>query len=122
MVYKVDDRATIVEVVNMGTFFPGFVSKEDNVCLMEVVSKEELQEVFHIFQKYKSPSPYQWPMEFFLWFYELSKGDILRVIEESRTYGKILAAFNTTFIDIIPKMNNPYSFEDYRPFSLCNYI
>lgn len=31
-------------------------------------------------------------------------------------------AFNTTFISLIPKTNNPVSFDDFCPISLCNCI
>jgi hypothetical protein len=33
-IIKEDNRAIIVEVVKMATYFPSFVSKEDNVNLM----------------------------------------------------------------------------------------
>eukprot|EP01018_Ginkgo_biloba_P015473 Gb_20637 [translate_table: standard] len=48
--------------------------------------------------------------------------DLLRFIEESRLKGKVLGVFNTTFIALIPKSDNPRSFEEYRSISLCNCI
>ena len=30
--------------------------------------------------------------------------------------------FNSTFIALIPKIDLPKSYEDFRPISLCNYI
>jgi hypothetical protein len=51
--------------------------------------------------------------------------DLMRVIEESIPSGKMLAAFNTTFkvySSYIPKADNPGSFEEFRPISLCNCI
>jgi hypothetical protein len=42
-------------------------------------------------------------MEFFLRFYEFLEEDLVRVIEESRVFGRIVVAFNTTFIALISK-------------------
>ena len=46
----------------------------------------------------------------------------MQVIEDSRTSGWIPASFNSTFIALIPKSDNPLSLNDYRPISLCNCI
>jgi hypothetical protein len=55
-IYKEESRVTIVEVVRMTSFFPNFVSEEDNNRLMEEVSKDELGEALHSLQKDKSPN------------------------------------------------------------------
>jgi hypothetical protein len=41
--FKEDSRAIIVEVVKMETFFCRFIFKDDNVSLIEAISKEDLQ-------------------------------------------------------------------------------
>jgi hypothetical protein len=61
-------------------------------------------------------------MEFFFGFQEIIEANLLRVVEESRTSGKVLETFNATFIALIPKNNDPKSFEEFRPIFLCNYI
>lgn len=45
---------------------------------------------------------------------------LLQVIEESIKVGKMLLAFNTTFIALIPKVDSPTSFEYFLPISFCN--
>lgn len=55
-------------------------------------------------------------------FSEIIEEDLMRMINESRTTGKVLVAFNTTSIALIPKFNNPDSFDLYRPVSLCNCV
>jgi hypothetical protein len=97
----------------MATFFLSFVFKEDNENLMENISKERLQEVLHSFQKDKSPRPDGWAWEFFLGFYEVLEEDLLEVVKESKAYGKIPAAYKTTFIALIPKLDSPTNFEEY---------
>jgi len=42
------------------------------------------------------------------------------MLQESQE--KLLGAYNTTFIALIPKEENPTTFEKFRPISLCNYI
>jgi hypothetical protein len=46
-------------------------------------------------------------MEFFLGFYDMLEGDLLRIVEESRQSGKIIGALNSTFIALIPKAKTP---------------
>ena len=48
--------------------------------------------------------------------------DLVRVIELSRVSGKIPAIFNSTFLALVPKIDHPLSFEDFRPISLCNFV
>ena len=44
------------------------------------------------------------------------------MVEDSRISRKIPACFNSTFIALIPKVDNPKSLHDFRPISLCNCI
>ena len=44
------------------------------------------------------------------------------VIEDSRSSGWIPASFNSTFIALIPKSDNPLTLNDFRPISLCNCV
>jgi hypothetical protein len=41
-------------------------------------------------------------------------------VEYSRKTSQILSAFNSTFIALIPKYNNPHSFDQFKPILLCN--
>jgi len=89
---------------------------------MAEIGKEEPLKTLHNFQKDKIPSPGGLPIEFFLKCFDFIKVDLHRVVEATLLFGKILVAFNTTFIVRIPKMNNPVSFENFHPISLCNNI
>jgi hypothetical protein len=56
--------------------------------------------------------------KFFIYFFELVSEDLLAMVEESRILGKIVGGLNATFLTLIPKANNPKTFEDYGPISL----
>ena len=102
--------------------FPTFLEERERYSLMMEVSKEDLLVVMNTFQKGKSPEPDGWPIEFYLGFFDILGKDILSVVEESRINGHIHEPFNATFIALIPKLDNPTSFDDFRPISLCNCI
>jgi hypothetical protein len=42
------------------------------------------------------------------------------MVEESRLKGIISRGLNSTFLALIPKVNKPLTFGDFRPISLCN--
>jgi hypothetical protein len=48
--------------------------------------------------------------------------DLLRVAEEVGTNGKVLVEFNYDFLAMIPKKENPISFEEFRFTLLCNCV
>jgi hypothetical protein len=96
--------------------FPRFFNDEMNEIMESKVTKEELKVVLRNFKKAKSPGPGGWTMEFFL------EDELFRVIGESRRYGKMLGDLNATFITLIPKKNDPSTFDDFRSISLCNLI
>jgi hypothetical protein len=98
------------------------VNPKDNQNLMEEVGREELLTVLQSFEKDKSPGPDDLLVEFFLGHFDFVEEDLRKVIEESRSTRKILAAYNATFISLITKSDNPTSFDKFRPISLCNCI
>ena len=54
--------------------------------------------------------------------FDIVGGDFLKALEDTRTSGRLPASFNTTFIALIPKIDNPTSLNDFIPISLCNYV
>ena len=53
---------------------------------MEEVSKEELIETLHFFQKEKIPSPDGWAIEFFIHCFDHVRHGLLKAVEESRRF------------------------------------
>ena len=67
-------------------------------------------------------APHRWSIEFLLGFYKILDDDLLSNSEESRVSGRMLEAFNSTFIALIPKYDNLQFFEQYKPMSSQNCI
>eukprot|EP00253_Pinus_taeda_P015629 PITA_15629 len=88
--------------------------------LKSPVKTAELEGTLNWFKKDKSPGPDRWTIEFYLAFYELLGQDLLNVVEECRTTGKLYDSINSAFIALIPKSECPSSFNDFQPIFLCN--
>ena len=109
----------ILEVINL---FPIMIEEEMNIHLKAEVTEEELEKVVYSCQEGKSPGPDELTIEFFQGFYDLVKEDLLKIVQESQRVGKVLGALNFTFLALIPKKQNPASFEEFRPISYCNVV
>lgn len=95
---------------------------EDNERLFAVVTEEELLFVMKSFKKDKCPGPDGWTIDIFIHFFDLMERDILGMVEETRIQGRIHQNISSTYIALIPKRKDSFSFADYRPISLCNVI
>lgn len=65
--------------------------EEDKEFLMEA-DKEEILVVLKSFKKDRSPGLDGWAMEFFLTFFDLKRGDLLKMVIKVKGRGKILSA------------------------------
>eukprot|EP00253_Pinus_taeda_P033452 PITA_33452 len=115
-------EATIGEVIRTAQCFPRFVEEGEAEELSIPISKEEVEAAMKIMAKDKSPGPDGWTIELFLFFFDLIGSEITDVVEESRQKGEVYNPFNSTFLALIPKKDDPENFEDFRPISLCNCI
>lgn len=79
--------------------------------LIEDISKKELENVIHIFQKDKRPGTYGLPIEYYIKCMEFIVDDLLYIIEYSCSSSKMLETFNSTFLPLIPKYDNITSFD-----------
>lgn len=118
--FSAERESSIAEILNIAQLFPRFVEEDDNGYLMAKVTKGELLAIIHSFQKDKSPSMDEWPIEFYLGLFDLIGEDLLKVVEESWREGFIHAPLNSTFIALIPKFDHSCRLNDFKPISLCN--
>eukprot|EP00253_Pinus_taeda_P006972 PITA_06972 len=115
-------EATIGEVMRTAQCFLSFFEEDEAEELTIPVTKDEVESAMKNMGKDKSPSPDGWTIELFLHFFDLIGSEITEVVEESTLKGEIYRPFNSTFIALIPKKDEPDTFKDFRPISLCNCI
>jgi hypothetical protein len=118
--FKEPDQIKMDSILKQPALFPQLIANEENGELYREVSLEELRGVFSTFKKEKSIVPDGWTVEFFEFFFDLLGDDLLQVVEEVRTSGKLLPCINATFIVVTLKLAHPSIFNDFRPIALCN--
>ena len=62
------------------------------------MSLDEVRKVLECFDKDKNPGPNGWTLKIFLGFFDVMEGDLLDVVEESRTSEREFGGLNATFI------------------------
>jgi len=67
---------------------------------------------------FKSPGPDGVNIGFIKDFWEDIKGDVMRFISEFHRNDKLSRGINSTFIALIPKVDNPQRLNDFRPIAL----
>ena len=70
----------------------------------------------------KSTGPDGFTSNFFHFFWDLVKEDVLNIVEESRTKKGVLKSFNATFLTLIPKEVGADTPDKFKSIALCNVI
>lgn len=86
--------------------------------LIKPFSVEEVKAAVWDCDSFKSPGPDGVNFGFIKEFWVELKDDIMRFITEFHRNGKLVKGINTTFIVLIPKVDNPQRLNEFRPISL----
>ena len=97
---------------------PCMVSDEQTLSLKEPISRDELIMAVNDMHSDKSLRPNGWRVEFYSGMFEVNGEDLLFVVEESRVKGRVLEAFNSTFLMLILKFNHVTMMKKLHPISL----
>jgi hypothetical protein len=111
-----------VEILKVISLFPSHITLELNDELKCEIIENEFFQTLSSFQRCKSPGPDGLMVEFYLGFNEFLKGDLFKVVNESKWFGKVASPLNSTHIALIPKTYAPSSFEKFRPISCGDLI
>lgn len=98
--------------------FPRKLDSSDNSFLTAPFSEEEIKQAIWSVDSNCSPGPDGFSFGFFKFHWDLIKSDILQMMNEYHTHGKLVRGSNPSFIALIPKIPTPQCIEDYRPISL----
>ena len=101
---------------------PRFVTQEHDKILLNPIDLQEVEEAMNQMELGKTPRIDGFTSNFFHFFWDLVKEEVLNVVEESRTKKGVLKAFNATFLTLIPKEAGADSPDKFRPIALCNVI
>ena len=121
-IFKDDNLTTISAQLNVIKLYPSFFSPEAWSNFNSKVTLMEIERALKSFKKDKSPGRDGFPVDFFLAFFDLLGDELVLLVEEARMTRLVLPSLNSNFITLIPKKDNPSTFADFRPISLCNLI
>eukprot|EP00253_Pinus_taeda_P030506 PITA_30506 len=97
---------------------PQLVSLEDNESLIRPASEEEIINIAWSMEPDKSPGLDGFSIHFSRICWEIIKIDLMRIVQGFMRKAKVGGSINSTFLALIPKENNPGTFDRYRPISL----
>ena len=100
--------------------YPSMLSTKEACCFVENVSMSKIEGALRSFKKDKISGPNDWPVEFFLHFFDMLGRDLLKAMECSRMSRRITPSLNSTFLALSPKKDKLTTFANFRPISLCN--
>lgn len=81
-------------------------------------SEEEIKHAVWVCEGFKVPGPDGFTFAFFKTHWDCIKGDIVRFVKEFELTGCLPKGCNSTFITLIPKINDLILLSDYPPISL----
>lgn len=97
-----------------------FVDEEINVELCEPPGLDELQRVVFSLNKDSSAGPDGFPAIFYSSCWDIIKTDLLEAVVDYFHCSSLPVGISATSLALIPKVENPTGWSDYRPISLYN--
>lgn len=98
------------------------LSLDQAAKLTEPFSHEEIDEAVTSCDSSKAPEPDGFNFKFIKSVWEVIKVDIYEIVHEFWASPKLPKGCNNTFIALIPKIENPNEFKDFRPISMVGCI
>ena len=95
------DRSQDIEQIT--SLVPKLVTGENNEMLIKPIGMQEVEEAVNQMALGKSLGPDGFTSNFFHFFWDLVKEDVLEIVEEYRIKKGVLKACNATFLTLIPK-------------------
>jgi len=90
--------------------------------LTDPVTKAEVFAALNTMKPYKAPSPDGFQTIFYKQYWHILGEDIFQLVKTSFSTGYFDPAISDTLISLIPKIDSPNSYKDFRPINLCNIV
>ena len=94
------------------------LSFTDGACLVRPFTVEEVKTAVWEVESFKCPGPDGITFGFIKDFWDMLKDDVMRFLVEFHKNGRLAKGVNSTFIALIPKVDNPHRLNDFRPILL----
>lgn len=104
------------------TSLPSIFSKKGRTALTKPVTKEEVHQALMSMMSYKAPGPDGFQPIFFKLFWDEVGDEVWSFVRDAFATGYFDPSLTETLIVLIPKGDNPTSFKEFRPISLCNVV
>lgn len=83
-------------------------------------SDEEVKQAVFSIPKESSPGPNGFGSEFYISCWDIVKHDVIEAARDFFRGTPLTRFYSSSFIVLFPKVPNPYSFDKFRPISLCS--
>jgi hypothetical protein len=93
------------------------ISDSKNILLCEIPSPLVIKETLFGMQSLKSPGPDGLPPLFYKKYWKVVRQSVIKVVQSFFISGKMLREVNNSYIVLIPKIQNPSTFNHFRPIS-----
>jgi hypothetical protein len=98
------------------------LSEMEGAALIKPFILEQIKATIWDCDSYKCPGPDGINLGFFKDFWDVLKIDLLNFFGEFFRNGKLTKGLNSTFIALIPKVENPQRMADFHPISLSSSV
>eukprot|EP00253_Pinus_taeda_P029800 PITA_29800 len=116
---RINREAAIQEITNA---IPKSITEEQNWALRKTITMEEVEEAVRNMPSDKAPGLDGFTINFYKACWNIVKQHIWEIVEDSRRSKTILKSLNSTFIALVPKVQEANTTEKFRPIALCNVI
>ena len=94
------------------------LSYNEGASLVRPFTLEDVTTAVWDVDSFKCPGPDGITFGFIKDFWDMLKADVMRFLVEFHRNGRLSKGINSTFIALIPKVDNPHQLNDFRPISL----
>lgn len=98
------------------------LSLEQQQEMIRSISANDIKQAMLSVDSSKAPGPDGYNASFFKKNWDIVGADIIAAVSSFFSNNKLLKAWNSTTISLIPKVNVPTTMRDFRPISCCNVI
>ncbi|KAG6671754.1 hypothetical protein I3842_16G020500 [Carya illinoinensis] len=96
------------------------ITPDENLDICKAPTLEEMKDALFSIPIESSPGPDDFGSGFFRFCWNIVKDDLLEAINDFFINSSLPRFYTASFIVLIPKMENPTGFDQFRPISLCS--